>query len=56
MYDLTGLVYPRDVLIPFTYRNIGNPLWVRDVVETMPVMPTVVKPIIIDENVVREID
>lgn len=53
MYDLTGLVYPRDILIPYTYRNIGNPIWVRDV---MPVMPTVVKPIIIDENVVRDID
>ena len=55
MYDLTGLVYPRDILIPYTYRN---PIWVRDVVETMPVMPTVkpIKPIIIDENVVRDID
>lgn len=51
MYDLTGLVYPRDILIPYTYRNIGNPIWVRDVILEVPTLPDL---FVIEEN--RDID
>lgn len=51
MYDLTNLLYRREVLEQYTYRNIGDPILVRDVILEMPTLPDL---FIIEEN--RDID
>jgi hypothetical protein len=54
LYDLTGLMYPREVLEPYVLRASGVPELIRDVIVQMPELPKA-KPFI-EETSQRDID